>query len=61
MSLKTKLEDSCSKHGAGFGGGLAEYVVLDQAFFYHLPDNVSLEVGALIEVWPLFYFSEAIY
>lgn len=40
---------------------MAEYVVLDQAFFYHLPDNVSLEVGALIEVWPLFYFSEAIY
>jgi len=39
----------CRSKLSGFGGGLAEYVVLDEAFFYHLPDNVPLEVGALVE------------
>jgi 2-desacetyl-2-hydroxyethyl bacteriochlorophyllide A dehydrogenase len=34
---------------SGYGGGLAEYVVLNESFVYHLPDNVPLEVGALIE------------
>lgn len=33
----------------GFGGGLADFIVLDQTFLYHLPDNVPLEIGALIE------------
>jgi 2-desacetyl-2-hydroxyethyl bacteriochlorophyllide A dehydrogenase len=33
----------------GWGGGLAEHIVLDQSMLYHLPDNISLEVGALIE------------
>lgn len=33
----------------GFGGGLADFIVLNQTFLYHLPDNVPLEIGALIE------------
>ncbi|TLD36681.1 chlorophyll synthesis pathway protein BchC [Venturia nashicola] len=43
----------CYKGGfvglSGYGGGLADFIVLDQAFLYHLPDNVSLEIGALVE------------
>jgi len=43
----------CYKNGfvglSGWGGGLAEYIVLDQSFLYHLPNNVPLEIGALIE------------
>jgi len=43
----------CYKNGfiglSGYGGGLADYIVLDEGYLYHLPDNVSLEVGALIE------------
>ncbi|KAE9984413.1 hypothetical protein BLS_002444 [Venturia inaequalis] len=35
--------------GACLGGGLADFIVLDQTFLYHLPDNVPLEIGALIE------------
>ncbi|KAF9460064.1 alcohol dehydrogenase GroES domain protein [Collybia nuda] len=33
----------------GFGGGLAEYIAVDENFVHTLPDNVSLEVGACIE------------
>lgn len=33
----------------GYGGGLADFIVLDETFLYHLPDNVPLSIGALIE------------
>ncbi|QDS73804.1 hypothetical protein FKW77_005945 [Venturia effusa] len=43
----------CYKGGfvglSGFGGGLADFIVLDQTYLYHLPYNVPLEIGALIE------------
>ncbi|KAF2424398.1 hypothetical protein EJ08DRAFT_689569 [Tothia fuscella] len=43
----------CYKNGfvglSGWGGGLADFIVLDQMMIRHLPDNISLEVGALIE------------
>jgi threonine dehydrogenase-like Zn-dependent dehydrogenase len=39
----------CVKNGfigiSGFGGGFAEYAVLDQSFLTHLPDSVSLKTG----------------
>ncbi|KAF2762302.1 GroES-like protein [Pseudovirgaria hyperparasitica] len=34
---------------SGWGGGLSEHIVLPKSCCYKLPDNVSLEVGALIE------------
>ncbi|KAI0357735.1 L-threonine 3-dehydrogenase [Trametes cingulata] len=34
---------------AGGGGGLAEYVALDQELVHVMPAHVSLEIGALIE------------
>ncbi|KAI8988991.1 NAD-P-binding protein, partial [Trametes punicea] len=34
---------------AGRGGGLSEYVAVDQEFVHVLPPNISLEVGALVE------------
>ncbi|KAI0634581.1 L-threonine 3-dehydrogenase [Trametes polyzona] len=34
---------------SGGGGGLSEYVVVDQKMTHILPPNVSLEVGALVE------------
>jgi len=33
----------------GFGGGLAEYIAVDENLVHKLPDNVSLEIGACIE------------
>ncbi|KAF4569923.1 hypothetical protein EYR40_008903 [Pleurotus pulmonarius] len=33
----------------GFGGGLAEYIAVNQSQVHLLPANVSLEVGAMIE------------
>jgi 2-desacetyl-2-hydroxyethyl bacteriochlorophyllide A dehydrogenase len=33
----------------GYGGGLSEHVVLDESFLYHLPKDISLEIGALVE------------
>jgi hypothetical protein len=44
----------CARNGfvglSGFGGGFAEYVVLDQAFWQHLPDGVSLKTGGEFRV-----------
>ncbi|KAI9836756.1 MAG: hypothetical protein M1837_003244 [Sclerophora amabilis] len=34
---------------SGWGGGLSEHVVIPRASVYHLPDNVKLEIGALVE------------
>ena len=34
---------------AGYGGGLAKYHVAPAEHFYPIPDNISLEVAALIE------------
>ena len=44
----------CKLSNAGFlglsdDGGFAEYVVADAKHFYKLPDNMSLEEGALVE------------
>ena len=33
----------------GWGGGLADFIVLPSSTLYHLPDNGPLEVGALVE------------
>ncbi|KAF5313340.1 hypothetical protein D9611_008667 [Ephemerocybe angulata] len=33
----------------GRGGGLGEYVVVDAEQVHHIPDNVSLEAGAMLE------------
>jgi threonine dehydrogenase-like Zn-dependent dehydrogenase len=30
---------------SGFGGGLAEHIVVRESFLYHLPDNVPLDIG----------------
>jgi threonine dehydrogenase-like Zn-dependent dehydrogenase len=43
------MNDKLTRKLLGFGGGLAEYIVLSESFLYHLPSNVSLEIGALIE------------
>jgi 2-desacetyl-2-hydroxyethyl bacteriochlorophyllide A dehydrogenase len=52
-ACKAGQPNCCYKNGfvglSGFGGGLAEYVVLNESFIYHLPDNVPLEIGALVE------------
>lgn len=43
----------CYKNGfvglSGYGGGLSEYVVLDESYLYHLPKNIPLDIGALVE------------
>jgi threonine dehydrogenase-like Zn-dependent dehydrogenase len=33
----------------GWGGGLADHIVVPTSTLYHLPDNVPLEIGALVE------------
>ncbi|EOD48777.1 putative sorbitol dehydrogenase protein [Neofusicoccum parvum UCRNP2] len=47
------LINCCYKNGfiglSGWGGGLAEHIVTPQSCLYKLPENVSLEIGALIE------------
>ncbi|VUC31358.1 unnamed protein product [Clonostachys rosea] len=47
------LHNCCDKNGfiglSGWGGGLAEISVVPQSCVKKLPDNVSLEVGALVE------------
>ena len=43
-------------HGlSGPGGGLSEYTVLPEAMVFALPDNVSLELGALVEPMAVSY------
>lgn len=47
------LHNCCWSNGfvglSGWGGGLAEHIVVPTSTLYHLPDNVPLEVGALVE------------
>ncbi|MFC5061864.1 2,3-butanediol dehydrogenase [Actinomycetospora atypica] len=43
-------------HGlSGFGGGLSEYTVLPESMVFPLPENVSLELGALVEPMAVSY------
>ncbi|EXJ96289.1 hypothetical protein A1O1_01415 [Capronia coronata CBS 617.96] len=34
---------------SGGGGGMSDYVCIDEQFVYKLPDNVPLDIGALVE------------
>lgn len=47
------LVNCCDKNGfvglSGWGGGLSEHIVLPESAVKPLPDNVSLELGALVE------------
>lgn len=47
------LINCCDKNGfvglSGWGGGMSEHIVLPESTVKKLPDNVSLEVGALVE------------
>lgn len=47
------LVNCCWKNGfvglSGWGGGLSEHLVVPEYTLYHLPDNIPLEVGALVE------------
>lgn len=47
------LQNCCWQNGfiglSGWGGGLAEHIVVPESALYHLPANVSLEIGALVE------------
>ncbi|MHC1557742.1 2,3-butanediol dehydrogenase [Actinomycetospora sp. C-140] len=43
-------------HGlSGHGGGLSEYTVLPESMVFALPENVSLEMGALVEPMAVSY------
>lgn len=52
-ACKRGLVNCCDKNGfvglSGWGGGLCEHMVVPASCVKSLPDNVSLEVGALIE------------
>ncbi|KAF2497441.1 GroES-like protein [Lophium mytilinum] len=47
------LINCCYSNGfiglSGWGGGLAEHIVVPTSTLYRLPDNVPLDVGALVE------------
>ncbi|EAT76932.2 hypothetical protein SNOG_15557 [Parastagonospora nodorum SN15] len=47
------LQNCCWQNGfvglSGWGGGLADHIVVPESTLYHLPDNVPLEIGALVE------------
>jgi threonine dehydrogenase-like Zn-dependent dehydrogenase len=47
------LFNCCYSNGfvglSGFGGGLAEHIVLNESFVFRLPDNIPLDIGALVE------------
>lgn len=53
LSCTRGLVNCCDKNGfvglSGWGGGMSEHVVVLQDAVKKLPDNVSLEVGALVE------------
>ncbi|KAF2151733.1 GroES-like protein [Myriangium duriaei CBS 260.36] len=53
VACEEGLINCCWKNGfvglSGWGGGLSEHVVVLESAVYKLPDNVSLEVGALVE------------
>ena len=48
-----RLVNCCDKNGfvglSGWGGGMSEFLVVPAAAVKALPDNVSLELGALVE------------
>ncbi|KPI39178.1 (R,R)-butanediol dehydrogenase [Cyphellophora attinorum] len=52
-SCKRGLHNCCDKNGfvglSGWGGGLSELMAVPESCVKKLPENVSLEVGALIE------------
>ena len=52
-ACKRGLVNCCDKNGfvglSGWGGGLSEYMVVPESCVKSLPDNIPLEVGALIE------------
>ena len=47
------LVNCCDKNGfvglSGWGGGMSEHIVLPETAVKKIPDNVSLELGALVE------------
>lgn len=47
------LQNCCWQNGfiglSGWGGGLADHIVVPSTALYHLPANVPLEIGALVE------------
>lgn len=53
VSCTRGLVNCCDNNGfiglSGWGGGLSEHIVVPQDAVKKLPDNVSLEVGALVE------------
>jgi 2-desacetyl-2-hydroxyethyl bacteriochlorophyllide A dehydrogenase len=53
LSCTRGLVNCCDKNGfvglSGWGGGMSEHIVVPQDSVKRLPDNVSLEVGALVE------------
>jgi threonine dehydrogenase-like Zn-dependent dehydrogenase len=53
LSCRRGLVNCCDKNGfiglSGWGGGMSEHIVVPRDSVKKLPDNVSLEVGALIE------------
>jgi threonine dehydrogenase-like Zn-dependent dehydrogenase len=52
-ACKRGLVNCCDQNGfvglSGWGGGLCEHMVVPESCVKPLPDNISLEVGALIE------------
>ncbi|SCZ96303.1 BZ3500_MvSof-1268-A1-R1_Chr8-2g10104 [Microbotryum saponariae] len=52
-ACKHNFRNACSSLGfvglSGYGGGLAEYTVAGEGFLHKLPDNVSLQHGAMVE------------
>lgn len=52
-ACKRGLVNCCDKNGfvglSGWGGGLSDHMVVPESCVKKLPDNVELEVGALIE------------
>ncbi len=53
LSCRRGLVNCCDKNGfiglSGWGGGMSEHIVVPQDSVKKLPDNVSLEIGALVE------------
>ncbi|CAF9932985.1 MAG: hypothetical protein HETSPECPRED_008508 [Heterodermia speciosa] len=52
-ACKDGFINCCDKNGfiglSGWGGGVSEHVVVPRYAVYHIPENISLEVGALVE------------
>jgi threonine dehydrogenase-like Zn-dependent dehydrogenase len=53
LSCRRGLVNCCDQNGfiglSGWGGGMSEHIVVPQDSVKKLPDNVSLEIGALVE------------